>query len=114
MRGASSGPSGRRGEGVFRWLHTLGSGCGTLPLVAGMALVLSARAVPLFAPPDMPLAVEPPRLEAASPDAALIDAVLTKRAPELGLTLRQQIVQAIAEESGRAGYDPLMILAIID
>jgi soluble lytic murein transglycosylase len=79
-----------------------------------MALVLSARAVPLFAPPEVPFAVEPARFEAASPDAALIDAVLTKRAPELGLTLRQQIVQAISEESARAGYDPLLILAIID
>ncbi|WP_257459039.1 lytic transglycosylase domain-containing protein [Archangium lipolyticum] len=112
--GSSSGPAGRRGEGLFRWLHALGSGCGKLPLVAGLALVLSARAVPLFAPPDVPLAVEPARFEAASPDAALIDAVLTKRAPELGLTLRQQIVHAIAEESGQAGYDPLLILAIID
>jgi soluble lytic murein transglycosylase-like protein len=79
-----------------------------------MALVLSARAVPLFAPPEVPFTVEPARFEAASPDAALIDAVLTKRAPELGLTLRQQIVQAISEESSRAGYDPLLILAIID
>ncbi|HEY0093899.1 MAG TPA: lytic transglycosylase domain-containing protein, partial [Archangium sp.] len=35
-------------------------------------------------------------------------------APDLGLTLRRQIVHAIAEESGQTGYDPLLILAIID
>ncbi len=109
-----SAPRGRRGEGLFRWLHALGSGCGKLPLVAGAALVLSARAVPLFAPPEAPLVAEPSRFAVTPPDAALIDAVLAKRAPELGLTLRRQIVHAIAEEAGQAGYDPLLILAIID
>jgi len=104
----------KRGEGLFRVLHALGAGCGKLPLVAGVALVLSARAVPLFAPPEVPRLAEPSRFEGASPDATLIDAVLAKRAPELGLTLRRQIVQAIAEEAGRAGYDPLLILALID
>ncbi|ATB26658.1 lytic transglycosylase [Melittangium boletus DSM 14713] len=99
---------------MFRLLHALGAGCGKLPLVAGVALVLSARAVPLFAPPELPRLAEPSRFEEASPDATLIDAVLAKRAPELGLTLRRQIVQAIAEEAGRAGYDPLLILALID
>lgn len=114
MRGSPSSPGGRRGEEWFRWLHALGAGCGKLPLVAGVALVLSARAVPLLASSEVPLVAEPSRFEMASPDAVLIDAVLTKRAPELGLTLRRQIVQAIAEEAGRAGYDPLLILAIID
>ncbi|WP_434380532.1 lytic transglycosylase domain-containing protein [Melittangium boletus] len=104
----------RRGEGVFRLLHALGAGCGTLPLVAGVALVLSARAVPLLAAPEAARLAEPTRFEGASPDATLIDAVLAKRAPELGLTLRRQIVQAIAEEAGKAGYDPLLILALID
>ncbi|MBM7115437.1 lytic transglycosylase domain-containing protein [Archangium primigenium] len=104
----------RRGEGVFRLLHALGAGCGTLPLVAGVALVLSARAVPLLAAPEAVRLAEPTRFEGASPDATLIDAVLAKRAPELGLTLRRQIVQAIAEEAGKAGYDPLLILALID
>jgi soluble lytic murein transglycosylase-like protein len=99
---------------LFRWLHALGSGCGRLPLVAGMALVLSARAAPLLAPLETPLVAEPARFQVTAPDAALIDAVLAKRAPELGLTLRRQIVQAIAEESARAGYDPLLILALID
>jgi soluble lytic murein transglycosylase-like protein len=99
---------------LFRWLHALGAGCGKLPLVAGVALVLSARAVPLIAPPEAPRVVESSRFEATPPDAALIDAVLAKRAPDLGLTLRRQLVHAIAEEAGRAGYDPLLILALID
>ncbi len=114
MSAPPSGSTSRRGEGLFRWLHALGAGCGKLPLVAGVALVLSARAVPLFAPPEMPRAVEASRFEVTPPDAALIDAVLAKRAPDLGLTLRRQIGQAIAEEAGRAGYDPLLILALID
>ncbi len=114
MTAIPSAPRGRRGDGLFRWLHALGSGCGKLPLIAGVALVLSARAVPLLAKPEVPRVAEPSRFAATAPDAALIDAVLAKRAPELGLTLRRQIVQAIAEEAGRAGYDPLLILAIID
>ena len=36
-------------------------------------------------------------------DAALIDAVLAKRAPDLGLTLRRQLGQAIAEEARKHG-----------
>jgi soluble lytic murein transglycosylase-like protein len=40
--------------------------------------------------------------------------VLAKRAPDLGLTLRQQLAKAIDEESRRAAYDPMLILAIID
>ena len=106
-------PSARRGEGVFRWLHALGAGCGKLPLVAAVLLVLSARAVPLFGPSAV-FPVAEASLEPVSSDAALIDAVLAKRAPGLGLTLRRQLGHAIAEEAGRAGYDPLLILAIID
>jgi soluble lytic murein transglycosylase len=114
MSPPSASPGVRRGERLFRWLHTLGSGCGKLPLVAGAALVLSARAVPLLAPPPPPPVADAAPHQGGSPDAALIDAVLTKRAPDLGLTLRRQLVHAIAEEAGRAGYDPLLILAIID
>jgi len=40
--------------------------------------------------------------------------VLAKKAPELGLELRVQVSRAIAEEARRAGYDPLLILSIID
>lgn len=114
MTALPSAPVRRRGEGLFRWLHVLGFGCGRLPLVAGVALVLSARAAPLLAPFEPPRVAEPSRFEVTAPDAALIDTLLAKRAPGLGLTLRRQLVLAIAEEAGRAGYDPLLILALID
>ena len=113
MTAPPSAPIRRRGETLFRWLHWLGTGCGKLPLVAGTCLVLSARAVPLLAPFEPPRPVEPSRFAVTAPNEALIDGVLAKRAPGLGLTLRRQIVVAIAEEAGRAGYDPLLVLALI-
>ncbi|WP_224248670.1 lytic transglycosylase domain-containing protein [Hyalangium gracile] len=107
-------PAGRGGKWLAR-LHSLSSGCAKLPLLAGMALVLSARIIPVLSEPAPPLVA--PSLAVAEPtshDATLIDAVLAKRAPDLGLTLRRQLGQAIAEEAGKSGYDPLLILALID
>lgn len=95
-------------------LHALSAGCAKLPLLAGLALVVSARIVPLLSEPAPSPVVPVVLAEPASPDAALIDAVLAKRAPDLGLTLRRQLGQAIAEEAQKTGYDPLLILAIID
>jgi soluble lytic murein transglycosylase len=80
-----------------------------------MALVLSARIIPVLSEPAPAPVVSPVAVaEPASHDAALIDAVLAKRAPDLGLTLRRQLGQAIAEEARETGYDPLLILALID
>ncbi|MCY1042821.1 lytic transglycosylase domain-containing protein [Corallococcus sp. bb12-1] len=114
-----SGPaaSGGRSLGTrfFAGLHTLSSGCSRLPLLAGIALVVSARVVPLLEEPAPPSVV--PELvsqESVSEEAMLIDAVLAKRAPDLGLTLRRRLGQAIDEESRRTGYDPLLVLALID
>jgi soluble lytic murein transglycosylase-like protein len=47
------------------------------------------------------------------PEAERIDAVLARRGPGLGLRLRDQLAHAIAEESRAAGFDPLLVLAII-
>lgn len=96
-------------------LHSLSAGCAKLPLLAGLALVVSARIIPVLSAPA-PTSVVPvvAVAEPASHDAALIDAVLAKRAPDLGLTLRRQLGQAIAEEARKTGYDPLLILALID
>jgi len=96
---------------AFQLLHSLSLGCGKLPIFGLLALATSAQ-VGLI----MPSAKAPPAIvsEELSPDADLIDAVLAKRAPELGMRLRRQLGAAIAEESARAGYDPLLILAIID
>jgi soluble lytic murein transglycosylase len=93
-------------------LHALSSHCAVLPLLAGVLLLGSARVAGVVRGP-----AAPSRLEVASgvaPDQALIDSVLAKRAPELGLTLRAQVGRAIAEEALRAGYDPLLVLAVID
>jgi soluble lytic murein transglycosylase len=80
-----------------------------------MALVLSARIIPVVSEPaPVVLAPAVTVAEPASHDAALIDEVLAKRAPDFGLTLRRQLGQAIAEEARQTGYDPLLILALID
>jgi soluble lytic murein transglycosylase len=104
--------------GGGKWLarlHTLSAGCAKLPLLAGMALVLSARIIPVLSEPAAtPVASPVAVADSSSHDALLIDAVLAKRAPDLGLTLRRQLGQAIAEEARKTGYDPLLILALID
>ncbi|MFP2928244.1 lytic transglycosylase domain-containing protein [Pyxidicoccus sp. 3LG] len=110
-------PTGGRSFGtrLFETLHALSSGCSRLPLLAGVALVVSARLVPLLDQrPTQPVVPEVVAAEKTSPEAGLIDAVLARRAPDLGLTLRRQLGQAIAEEAGSTGFDPLLILAIID
>jgi soluble lytic murein transglycosylase len=96
---------------AFQLLHSVALGCGKLPIFGLLALGTSAQISLITPSPDQ---LEAVRGEELSPDAGLIDAVLAKRAPELGLTLRRQLGVAIAEESTRAGYDPLLILAIID
>ncbi|WP_426751459.1 lytic transglycosylase domain-containing protein [Myxococcus sp. Y35] len=110
-------PTGGRSFGtrLFERLHAFSSGCSRLPLLAGAALVVSARLVPLLEErPVQPVVPGVVAAEVVSPEASLIDAVLARRAPDLGLTLRRQLIQAIAEEAGRLAYDPLLILAIID
>ena len=96
---------------LLQILHAVGAGCGRLPLVAGLALIAVSRIAAGLVPPPRPvkLAERP-----VSHDLQIIDEVLQKRVPDLGLTLRQQIGQAIAEEAPKAGYDPLLVLAIID
>jgi soluble lytic murein transglycosylase len=51
--------------------------------------------------------------EVRHPDFERIDAVLRARAPGWGVLLRSHVAEAIAEESARAGFDPLLVLAII-
>lgn len=94
-------------------LHALSSHCAVLPLVAGLLLLGAARVEGVVGVPPVLPRVEVAAAETA-PDQALIDSVLAKRAPELGLTLRTQVGRAIAEEAHRAGYDALLVLAIID
>ncbi|MHB8876086.1 MAG: lytic transglycosylase domain-containing protein [Myxococcaceae bacterium] len=88
----------------------LSNGCGKLPLVAALALIAASRFGPAPTPAPAPRAVSHP----LPADFSTIDTVLAKRAPGLGLTLRRQLAVAIAEESKGAGFDPLLILAVID
>jgi len=95
-------------------LHALSSHCAVLPLVAAVFLLGAARIAGTLQG-HAPRATEPVRV-LVQPDAdlTLLDSVLAKKAPELGLELRVQVSRAIAEEARRAGYDPLLILSIID
>jgi soluble lytic murein transglycosylase len=95
-------------------LHALSSHCAVLPLVAAVFLLGAARIEGTFQGHTRRTAEPARALAQPDPDLALLDAVLAKRAPELGLELRVQVSRAIAEEARRAGYDPLLILAIID
>jgi len=94
----------------WRTIGVVSRGCSVLPLAGALMCVLGARIGPVLQEDPGPVA----GAAALSSDAAKIDAVLAKRAPELGLTLRSQLGAAIAEEARRAGFDPLLVLAIID
>ncbi|MGI5861766.1 MAG: lytic transglycosylase domain-containing protein [Myxococcales bacterium] len=48
------------------------------------------------------------------PEVAQIDRILAERAPELGLALRWRVAAAIIEESKAAGFDPLLVLGLIE
>ncbi len=48
------------------------------------------------------------------PDRALIDSVLAARAPGLAAVQRSRIAAALMDECRVAGYDPLLVLAVID
>jgi soluble lytic murein transglycosylase-like protein len=96
-------------------MHALSSHCAVLPLVAAVLLLGAARIETTVQSGARDTAERILALPVQQdPDLALIDSVLAKRAPELGLVLRAQVSRAIAEEARLAGYDPLLILAIID
>jgi soluble lytic murein transglycosylase len=100
---------------LFALLHDLTSRCGVVPLAGALALVGAARLGAFAAPPPLPAQVRGALAQEHLPhDFELIDEVLARRAPDLGLTLRRQIGVAIAEEAQAAGYDPLLVLALID
>jgi soluble lytic murein transglycosylase-like protein len=84
------------------------------------ALVLACLAVTAWhVAPAFAARETSPRLEVVGvrelrhPDFERIDAVLRARAPGWGVLLRSHVAEAIAEESERAGFDPLLVLAII-
>lgn len=105
-------PPDRRAA-VLSGLHAAIHGCGALPLIGFFGLGVLGWAAPRLeaARGPRPALVEAETLDA---DGRIIDEVLSRRAPGLGLTLRRQLGAAVASESKRAGYDPLLILALID
>ncbi len=76
--------------------------------VAGSALLPLANA-------PSATTLQPVGVQEVLPEGfSTIDQVLAKKALGLGMVARKQVAIAIAEESRRAGFDPLMILALID
>jgi soluble lytic murein transglycosylase len=77
------------------------------------ALAVAASGVSYFAPrylaasPDQPVALH-------DSDLIKIDAVLAQKSPELGLSLRRRVADAVLDESRRARFDPLFVLALIE
>ena len=94
---------------ILLWLAR---GCGKLPLLGALVLVVLARLAPVFTEARVPPGVR--GAGPLAPDVAMIDEVLARRGPGLGLLLRRQVGMAITEEARRAGYEPLLVLAIIN
>lgn len=61
---------------------------------------------------EAPVEAEPPHL--CPPQAARVLAALERRTRAWDGELRHQVADAVAEESARAGFDPLLVLAVID
>jgi soluble lytic murein transglycosylase len=86
-------------------------------LLTGLAAITCVGVAlwPIVQPPAPVASLEPIGVQVVHhPDSERIDAVLARRGPGLGMRLREQLALAIAEESAVAGFDPLLILAIID
>lgn len=86
-----------------------------LPVVAAACLATIGWSLkPLLeAPAPTRLEVEGARL-VRPPEFDRIMAVLDERAPGWGMSLREHVAQAIAEESASAGLDPMLVMAVIE
>ncbi len=85
-----------------------------LALAGGASLLLVVGAWWPLATPPPPAALETVGVQVVrAPTFGRTLGVLAERAPGLGLTLREHLATAIAEESARAGFDPLLVLAVI-
>lgn len=85
-----------------------------LLLVEGVCVVVTAACLrPLVMPKESPRLELNGVRQVCHPDFQRIDAVLKQRAPGWGMLLRSHVAEAIAEESERAGFDPLLVLAVI-
>jgi soluble lytic murein transglycosylase-like protein len=83
-------------------------------LVLACLAVTAWQVAPAFAARDLTPRLGVPEVrEVRHPDFDRIDAVLRARAPGWGVLLRSHVAEAIAEEADRAGFDPLLVLAVI-
>lgn len=98
---------------TWRLLGSLGA---RGPRVLALTLAMGVVGLPVFSRKVLPVrapAVILPAVEPLSESAAEIDAVLARKAPALGLTVRQQLAGALIEESHAAKLDPFMVLAVM-
>lgn len=84
------------------------------PVVVVTSLALMGWAWSPLATAPVATVLEPMGVaEVRDPAFDRIDAVLAARAPGWGLELRHHVATAISQESTRAGFDPLFVLAVI-
>lgn len=85
-----------------------------LPAVAMASLGVAGWSLAPLASRPAPRVLQAEGLKVVRhPEQPRIDAVLARRAPGMGLALRAHVADAVAEESARAGFDPLLVLAVI-
>jgi soluble lytic murein transglycosylase len=83
----------------------LSRACASAPLLGLLAMARPFAALPTSEP-------APPQ-KVSEPDLAIIDSVLSQRAPGLGRDQRTRIGYTLIEECRHASYDPLLILSVI-
>ncbi|MBS2031097.1 MAG: lytic transglycosylase domain-containing protein [Deltaproteobacteria bacterium] len=91
------------------------------PLAVGLVIFAGMPQAPVppapeLASPPVPLnapAPVPPAAPAISPEIAHLDEILARKAPGLGLEVRQQLAAALVMESHDAKLDPLLVLAVM-
>lgn len=105
--------NGRRMNRIMRALFSFSHGCGRASCIGAILLAVFI-CFDIQPETNDKERRNVARLETYPSDFEIIDTILAKRAPDLGMALRRQVGVAIAEESKKAGYDPLLILAIIN
>ena len=98
---------------TWRLLGSLGA---RGPRALALVLAVGVVGLPAFSRKVRPVHASTVAVPAVDPlvgKAADIDAILARKAPALGLTVRQQLAGALVEESRAAKLDPFMVLAVM-
>ncbi len=88
---------------TFHWLSCV------LP-----SLALAVGTVGALLPQDDDVAGPAVEVALVEPELRQIDQVLAQRCPELGLTVRRRVAEAILEEARQARFDPMLVLGLIE